>query len=402
MRGWVAVALPWLVACGRIAFGELAPHGDGAPQSGDGAQSDMTFDAFVPPSRVQCGKPNVRVTTSGNARSPRLVANGGGFGLAWVDTAGTTRFRRMDATGAPVGGEVAISGAAGETAVPALAFAQDGYTILWAEGQNPSVRFARLDNAGVPVGQSLRVSPQATARVDAITLAFTGSQYGFTWIGDGVLSFGRFDLAGTVLGTAPITGSSLASPAGNLVWNGTSFELAHTINAVQGCPDNQWQIAVTAITEAGVVGAQQIVDSWAKLGFIVCGEHRSVRLAQAGAGYGIAFERDESQSIAGTFAILDATGAKQGSNLAIGPATRAPDVASSGTDFGVVWIDGAELVFARRGFGGTVVEPEFKVNDVAASVEAPAILWTGDSYALAWQDTRDGTGGEIYFALACP
>jgi len=77
-------------------------------------------------------------------------------------------------------------------------------------------------------------------------------------------------------------------------------------------------------------------------------------------------------------------------------------VASSGTDFGVVWIDGAELVFARRGFGGTVVEPEFKVNDVAASVESPAILWTGDSYALAWEDTRDGSGGEIYFALACP
>ncbi len=54
--------------------------------------------------------------------------------------------------------------------------------------------------------------------------------------------------------------------------------------------------------------------------------------------------------------------------------------------------DGGVTVDARA-----MLSPPLPVTDTGAAAGCPSLLWTGSEWAVAWQDTRDGLAGEVYF-----
>jgi hypothetical protein len=76
-----------------------------------------------------------------------------------------------------------------------------------------------------------------------------------------------------------------------------------------------------------------------------------------------------------------------------GPAS-APVVAWTGSEWAVAWHDArdgnTEIYFARLDEAGALVGPPLRVTTDPADSLAPALVWTGQAHALAWEDTRSG------------
>jgi hypothetical protein len=414
VRGVVVAS--WLVTagCGRWGFRDEGSASDGRGSdvaAGDDAPGDVTGDGMIDgapdapaPLRVTCANPNVRSTMTGNAQTPTLVSTDAGYAIAWAESsAPSARFLRLDTSGAAIGTDLVVSSTAAKLVRPGLAWNGNGYAIAWAEGQNPSVRFALLSTTGVQQGQALRISPQATNSLSSLELVYASSQYGFVYVEDGALSFGRVDTAGAALGTdMAVTSQLLGDPGHALFWDGANFGIVYTVHDAGGCPGFNWNVYFEHIDAMGAsLGAHQ-VDAWSQFGFSVCGEHVAVFGGGGAAGNGVGYTRYDGQGGSGRFGALDGAGVVQ-TTMPVGSNATSPAVATSGSDFGVVWVDGAvnpaELVFVRHDLAGTPMTPEYRM--ATGSLSTPTIVWNGSNYAIAWQDGRDATGGEIYFALAC-
>lgn len=67
-----------------------------------------------------------------------------------------------------------------------------------------------------------------------------------------------------------------------------------------------------------------------------------------------------------------------------------PATAWTGTEFGVVWDDGAKLLFTRVSRDGVQIGPILHVSDSNIGDHYPSIAWNGTEYGIAWQDNRNG------------
>jgi len=410
MRAFV-VAWLWCASCGRFGFSsEHDGGGSGDGNSGDsGAMTDGITDgqpdALVDgspdaASRVPCGNPLARVTTTGNAHAPTLIWNGSGYAVAWAEGTPSARFVRFDTSGLPVGSETIVSGSSANLVQPGLAWNGSGYAMVWSEGQNPSVRFQLLTTTGATSGMALRISPQATNSLTSLEMVYAATQYAFVWVADDALMFGRVDTAGAALGTnLAITSQLLGDPGHSLLWDGTNFWLEYTAHDVGSCPGFSWSIVHDRIDAMGTMQSTHTVDQWSAIGFSVCGEHVAVSTAKSSSGFADGYYRYDGQGGAGSLGVLDSGGVSQ-TNVPISGTASSPAVASSGSDYGTVWIDGTDLVFVRHSLAGVAMTPEYRI--ASGGVSSPAVVWNGTNYAITWVDTRDSTGGEIYFSLACP
>ena len=110
------------------------------------------------------GDVTVNSSIAGTAYSPCIAAlAGGGFAVAWVDSAADAdgsgiRARLFDALGGPIGADFLVNTLdAGEQLLPAIAALPDGgFVVSWADGAGASsaddIRAQRFDAAGGPVG----------------------------------------------------------------------------------------------------------------------------------------------------------------------------------------------------------------------------------------------------------
>jgi hypothetical protein len=109
----------------------------------------------------------VNAAAGGLQRTPRLVAKPGGFFAVWEDAAtGGIVGRALDATGRPVGDDVAVGEGSGQLR-PALASnGRNRILVTWdAPDEHQLGVFGRLlDNAGAPVGPAFRVSTTTAYR----------------------------------------------------------------------------------------------------------------------------------------------------------------------------------------------------------------------------------------------
>lgn len=130
------------------------------------------------------------------------------------------------------------------------------------------------------------------------------------------------------------------------------------------------------------------------------------RLAWTGTEYGVVWVDDRSGSFQVYFARLDAGGARLGDDRQVtqaaslnGDTTR---LAWNGSGYGVVWAAGIgpALFFGRLDATGAVVDPEapeVQVTGQMFHLPSASLVWNGDGYGLAWEDTRDGNF-EIYLS----
>jgi hypothetical protein len=109
--------------------------------------------------------------------------------------------------------------------------------------------------------------------------------------------------------------------------------------------------------------------------------------------------------------IADAATADARADRLIDPAVRvtdttgesdAPSLVWTGSEYGLAWVDDRggnhEIFFARIAADGELLgEPE-RVTDSPGEGRDPSLVWTGESYAVAWVDDQEGNF-EVYVAL---
>jgi hypothetical protein len=121
-------------------------------------------------------------------------------------------------------------------------------------------------------------------------------------------------------------------------------------------------------------------------------------------GYAAAWtdERDGNPEV--YFARLDSQGNKLGGDVRVTSTpgiSETPDLAWASSELGMVWSDqrdgNSEIYFVRLDPAGTKLGAEVRVTSNPARSEFPSLVQFNNGYAVAWNDTRDGTF-QIYLA----
>ncbi len=345
-----------------------------SPDAADsGADAGADADAApLPP----CNPQVVPVVTGAtNASRPSLVASAVGYGIAWMDDRnGNTQiyFARLDAAGTKIGSDVRISSGAGPAAGAKLVWNGSEYAVVWLDsrGGSPQVYFARIDAAGAKIGADLAVTT-SLGNAGGVGLAWSGSEYGVAfqdtalqfarvsstgaltsgpstvmsnaviWVGDSIewtgaswgigwvatgsmLSLTRLDATGALVGSTLGIGTSMGDNV-VLVWNGSGYGLVWVnVNTMSFLRIDATGTALGApVTLPGVTP-------------------RVPRLVWSGAGYGIVWGDVRGAAGEADFISLDATGTalagyQRLSDMAA--LSGGPSVAWSGALYAGAWED---------------------------------------------------------------
>ncbi len=74
----------------------------------------------------------------------------------------------------------------------------------------------------------------------------------------------------------------------------------------------------------------------------------------------------------------------------------------TGTEYGVCWSDdrdgNSEIYFTRISSSGDKIGTDNRITNSNGHSVTPSLVWTGTEYGVSWEDSRDATSREIYFA----
>lgn len=180
---------------------------------------------------------DVRVTNGADAGGPAIVWTGTEYGLAWGDrrdgAGAEIYFARLDDTGAKIGGDVRVTTtSSGSSGLPSLVWNGTEYALGWEDSRSGTqeLYFVRLDATGAKIGSDTAIT---TRLFSPWNMAWDGTGYGLAWSDnrDGNLEiyFTRLDATGArVLPDVRITDDPEISRATSLAWTGSGWGLAWT------------------------------------------------------------------------------------------------------------------------------------------------------------------------------
>ncbi|HEX8698372.1 MAG TPA: Ig-like domain-containing protein, partial [Myxococcaceae bacterium] len=350
------------------------------------------------------------LTTTENLKSGPVIAfDGTGFLVVWSDLLGTNEDIhgvRLSATGTPLGAEQNLSTATNAQLSPSVASNGANYLVVWHDdrGGTPDIYGARLSLTGEMLDpQGLLLSNAAGSQVSP-DVASNGTDYLVVWrdVRTGAsqgLSGARVTSAGQVLSIPTPIGGALGSTVRNtpaVASDGTDYfvswsEVTSTSSDLYGA----------SVTAAGGVGSRvtvcnapqgQTVPALAFNGTHYLVAWRDARSATSVDIYGNLVSRTGTVSGTSGFVISNASGTEDN-----------PAVAAVGTDFFVVWDDsrnGAtnnDIYGARVSGSGTVRDPTGLVISNASDAQLkPAIASSGTDYFVVWHDLRSGQTYDLY------
>ncbi len=178
----------------------------------------------------------VRVTTDpARQSSPILKWNGTSFGLAWTDyrVSGNREiyFRRLNADGSPLGGELRVTNDGADSAWPDLSWndVDHEWALVWHDTRdgNSEIYFGRVSEAGARIGSDTRLT-SANGDSSYASIDWNGFQYGVSWqderSGNPAIYFAQVSAVGVK------NGNELRLSTGNAkaefttaLWNGSTF-----------------------------------------------------------------------------------------------------------------------------------------------------------------------------------
>lgn len=234
----------------------------------------------------------------------------------------------------------------------ALVWTGNEYGVSWVDYRNglSEIYFARLDSYGKKIGDDVRITYNPRFSHET-SLAWTGSEYGLSWIDHRNLNyevyFVRLDSWGNKIGSnTRVTYDDSESYYPSLVWVGNDYGL-----------------------------------SWRD-------------------------DRDGNYEI--YFARLDSSGNKIGSDMRVtydDSESYYPSLVWGANEYAISWEDNRdgnkEIYFARLDISGSKIGADYRVTDDSGSSEEPSLIWTGSEYGLSWYDNRN-TNHEIYFGRLDP
>jgi large repetitive protein len=353
-----------------------------------------------------------------NQVAPSVAFNGTKFFAAWQDF--RSLFTSGDIYGTPinadavsmtavVGTGVLISKSSNTQSSPAVAFnGNNTYLVVWSDVRNSvgaaQIYGTRVTGAGGVIDVN-GIAIATLANFDHIdpTVTYGGGFFFVAWedfqLTSGVATTKVFgtrvdESTGAVLPQVDLSSGAGNEAAPSATWDGTRYfvvwgDLRNPTSDIYG----------QRVTTAGALDG---------VNFPICStadtQTDPAVAFSTGAGQSLVVWQDSrggvfSQRVTTAGALLDGTG------TSIGPCglrCGAPAVASSGTNYLVVWDDHAtDNVMGSRVSNTNVVQgaPAFTVTAAADSQAGPAVAFGGPSpgaYFVAWNDHRNLTSMDIY------
>jgi len=246
-----------------------------------------------------------------------------------------------------IGNDVRITNDVSYSYMPSLAWTGSEYGVSWVDDRdNPNISeeiyFARISASGAKIGSDVRITNDANLSRDP-SLAWTGSEYGVSWVddrdGNFQIYFARISTDGTKIGAdIRITNDANGSSGPSLAWTGSEY---------------------------GV--------SWRDY-------------------------RDGNDEI--YFARISASGTKVGADVRItndSNWSELPSLVWTGSEYGVSWDDDRdgnyEIYFAHISASGTKIGADVRITNAAYDSSYPSLAWTGSEYGVSWEDLRDDLDG---------
>jgi len=376
---------------------------DGRDNDSDGTIDERCDAICDSPEKVGS---EVRLTNDPAAsEAPSLVWTGSQCGVAWVDYRdgnGEIYFARLDSSGTKIGPDVQVTSAVPGSDAPYLVWTGSEYGVSWQDFRdgNSEIYFARLSPSGAKIGADVRVTNN-TALSYWPSLVWTGSGYGVSWqdFRDGNLEiyFARLDASGNKIGVdIRVTTNAARSFAGGLAWTGSQYGVTWLDER-----DGHGEIYFATLDASGSkIGSDvRVTNDPSPRG-------PPKALVWTGTEYGLAWSDSRDGNYEIYFARLNATGTKIGSDVRVtsDPSSSGkPSLTWTGSEYGVSWDDARnepgypEIYFARLDSSGAKIGSDVRVTNDASASWKPILVWTGNEYGVSWYDARDGDF-EIYVA----
>jgi hypothetical protein len=250
------------------------------------------------------------------------------------------------------------------------------------------------------VGGEVRVT-NATGRSDRPSLAWTGEHFALAWrdereAGNSEIRFARLDGDGARVGAeVRVTNAVGLSSNPSLVWTGERFGVAWR--------DDRFGNAEVLFVRLGSEG--EVLSDPVRLSSTL-GLSTHPSLVWTGAAFAVAW-RDETDAASGQirFTRIDSAGVEvPGAQLVVanagGISDAGPSLAYTGDGYALAWDDtrygNAEISFQRLDATGRPSGSTVRVTDDPAASLEPSLVALGTGFALVWRDFRDGNF-EIYF-----
>ena len=355
-----------------------------------------------------------------NPRLFELLWTGQHYGLLWVesiDGQDTARFGRLSHQGELLEGSVVTLGpATATTHEPTMVRTGSGFGLAWHDPspETPGLHFREISAQGGQVGERVRIVPGARARTPS--LVWTGTAYGLAYFdhaeGPPHVYFARGLPA--LCGRATPCEASGFEP--EIACGLGRCREAATASACIGGMTRACQPGIPTPFESLCDGHDEDCngrpdDVPARIGFdrrltVQAAASRTPVLVWNGADFGVAWLDERNQSSEVYFTRISATGERLSpdvrvSNLAAGGTARDVRAVWGDGGFGVAWTDNRagnnDIYFARLNADGVLQGDNLRVTDNPADQRTPTIAWAAGEYGLAWRDSREGHGLEIYF-----
>jgi len=346
---------------------------------------------------------DLRVTSApNNSLSSSLSWTGSEFGVSWHDSRdGNSEiyFARISSAGSKLGSDLRVTSDASYSLYPSLSWTGFEFGVSWRDYRdgNWEIYIARVSSSGAKLGSDLRVTSDAHWS-EYPSLAWTGSEFGMSWDddrdGNYEIYFVRVSSSGAKIGPdLRVTGNASWSDYPSLAWTGSEFGVSWEDNR-----DGNMEIYFALISASGVKqGSDVRITSNA-------GDSGNPSLAWTGTEYGVSWEDNRDGNMEIYFALISADGAKQGDDIRItgdSGDSRSPSLAWTGSEFGVSWIDSrdgnSDIYFAYVSSTGNKIGSDLRVTSNASLSMYPSLAWTGSEFGVSWEDSRDADY-EIYFA----
>ena len=376
---------------------------------------------------------DIKISNSGEfSYEPSLVWAASVFGIAWAYRGDGydegIRFVHLNTEGIRIGATTALTisdGTLSGSNDPSLVYAGDGYGISWI--RYPEVYFAKLNAVGILENPPIRIDSESTSDRRHATSApmesspftsWTGNEFGVVWHQDDInvhdIIFAQINRQGGIVGEPRLITNNRSSIFNssvlpNLLWVQGAFTLLWSEFHGQ----NGSSIQEMRLVRLTVDGSRDSYEGLVETGVVYNWKYAAV---WDGSAYGIAFLNwaPENHGWEIYFARFDLSGRLLSQNKQVTRVTNAPraswmpSLVWTGNEYGLAWNDSRssldntpdgdnnpKLYFVRLDRDGNKIGDEFEVSDIDSGSK-PSLVWTGNEYGVAWENDQEGEQN-IYF-----
>lgn len=356
------------------------------------------------------------VITSGtykDDRRPQIAVNGGNVQLVWTNwpVLGESNILggRLDTSQLTISNPIDVTTSTPRQTRVALAAndsAGEHLAVYFSESGDPLGRIVaqRLDSHGNSIGPAVDVAASGGSYM--LDVAWNGQVYLVVWTAaSGRVMARRLNASGAFVDPAPVTLTTglypVVAPLGSAV--GADFYVSWVSGTTQ---------VKSRYGRRLDPNAMQFVGTTTQLGTNHALEGDA---AAFGSGCIVVWERQKSHDNRDSwihFAGIDATGNVAYTGVASTSLGDDPAVAVAGNEALVVWHNNVQFqdwrIDARRiNVSGTLLGPQFAVNNAPEHQWDPSVAWDGANFVVAWTDFRSLSGveqprGDIYAARVSP